>query len=189
MQPSEIVSSDQEELILVDSNDKMIGNMTKIDCHVGNGVLHRAFSVFIFDRKGDVLIQQRSENKMLWPGFWSNACCSHPRTGESSEEAVYRRLTEELGISAELTYLYKFEYQAKFDNIGSEHELCWVWVGVTDDESIDANPNEISQWCYLDQTELSDELKINSELYTPWMKMEWQRITKDYLHFIPPQKP
>ncbi len=184
---SEVVSSDHEELILVDSNDKITGNMTKLNCHLGNGLLHRAFSVFIFDGKGDVLLQQRSNKKMLWPGYWSNACCSHPRTGESSTEAVYRRLEQELGINAELTYLYKFEYHAQFNNVGCEHELCWVWIGVTDDAPINANPNEIAEWRYLSQADLRDELQTNPEIYTPWMKMEWQRITKDYLDFIPYQ--
>ena len=184
---AEAVSSDQEELLLVDSNDEIIGNMTKFDCHQGDGVLHRAFSVFIFNHQGDVLLQQRSEQKMLWPGYWSNACCSHPRAGESSEEAVHRRLQQELGISADLTYLYKFEYQAKFDTIGSEHELCWVWLGITDDVSIKANPNEIADWRYFHQAELNDELNTNSALYTPWMKMEWQTIIEDYTHLVPHQ--
>ena len=100
---------------------------------------------------------------------------------------MHRRLHQELGISAELTYLYKFEYQAKFDDIGSEHELCWVWLGITDDVSISANPNEIAEWHYLRPTELNDELNVNSALYTPWMKMEWQRIIEDYAHLIPHQ--
>ena len=181
----EVVSSDQEELILVDSKDEIIGYKTKLDCHQDGGVLHRAFSVFIFNQQGDVLLQRRSKKKMLWPGYWSNACCSHPRAGESPEEAVYRRLKQELGISVELTYLYKFEYKANFANIGSEHELCWVWLGISDDETIKANPNEIAEWRYLPQTNLMEELRTNSALYTPWMKMEWERITADYLHFVP----
>ena len=80
--PAEIVSSDLEQLILVDPNDTEIGSMTKLDCHQGDGVLHRAFSVFVFNSRGDTLLQQRSELKMLWPGYWSNACCRHPRVGE-----------------------------------------------------------------------------------------------------------
>ena len=81
--------------------------MTKLDCHEGDGVLHRAFSVFVFNSRGDSL-QQRSKLKMLWPGYWSNACCSHPRVGEDSKEAAHRRLKQELGLSMELSFLYKF---------------------------------------------------------------------------------
>lgn len=185
--PAEVVSSDLEELILVDSADSAVGNMAKIDCHLGDGTLHRAFSIFIFNRQGDVLLQQRSSQKMLWPQFWSNTCCSHPRAGESSEEAAHRRLQQELGISAELTYLYKFEYQAKFEDVGTEHELCWVWVGVIDDESIAANPNEIADWCFISQEALNQELSNNPDIYTPWMKMEWQRILADHASLIPQQ--
>ena len=95
-----IVSFDSERLILVDSLDNEIGTMSKIDCHQGEGRLHRAFSVFLFNAKGELLIQQRSALKKLWPLFWSNSCCSHPREGENITEAVNRRLLDELGIEA-----------------------------------------------------------------------------------------
>ena len=121
--PAEIVSSDLERLILVDPNDTDIGSMTKLDCHQGDGVLHRAFSVFVFNSRGDTLLQQRSKLKMLWPGYWSNACCSHPRVGEDAKEAAHRRLKQELGLSMELSFLYKFQYQAHFANIGSESSV------------------------------------------------------------------
>ena len=91
----EVVSSDLDQLILVDSADQQIGSMTKPDCHLGTGTLHRAFSIFIFNQAGDVLLQRRSKQKMLWPGYWSNACCSHPRLGETSEAAAHRRLKQE----------------------------------------------------------------------------------------------
>lgn len=182
---TEVISSDLEELILVDGNDQEVGSMRKQDCHLGDGTLHRAFSIFIFNRQGDVLLQRRSEQKMLWPGFWSNACCSHPRKGESAEEAAHRRLKQELGISTDLTYLYKFEYQAPFRDIGSENELCWVWVGLADSDEIEANENEIAEWRFFSKSELDGELDNNPDEYTPWMKMEWQRIFADHAGSVP----
>ena len=107
-----IVSSDEERLILVDSDDHETGTSTKSECHDGAGVLHRAFSVFVFNRRGELLIHQRHPSKRLWPNFWSNSCCSHPRAGENVDVAVHRRLEQELGLSADLHYVYKFEYVA-----------------------------------------------------------------------------
>jgi isopentenyl-diphosphate Delta-isomerase len=182
---AEVVSSDLEELILVNSNDEPIGTMPKVNCHLNDGTLHRAFSIFIFNTSGEVLLQKRSEQKMLWPMYWSNTCCSHPRAGESSEEAAHRRLKQELGIEADLSYLYKFEYRAPYEDIGSEHELCWVWLGVTDAKSIVANPHEISDWRFFSKEELDHELDINPDEYTPWMKMEWQCIFSDYADLVP----
>ena len=180
-----IVSSDLDQLILVDSADQQIGSMTKPDCHLGTGTLHRAFSIFIFNQAGDVLLQRRSKQKMLWPGYWSNACCSHPRLGETSVAAAHRRLKQELGISAALSYLYKFEYQAPFEDIGSEHELCWVWIGVTEDENIVANANEIAEWRFVSRAQLDQELDENPDEFTPWMKLEWQRIFDHHAALIP----
>ncbi len=182
---SPVVSSDSEELILVNSADEDIGFMPKRDCHLGDGVLHRAFSIFIFNSAGDVLLQRRSPEKFLWPGFWSNACCSHPRAGESPIEAAHRRLSQELGIETDLTFLYKFEYQSRFEDVGTEHELCWVWTGIAELDDVSANSNEISEWRFVSKTELESELSANPEEFTPWMKMEWERITTDHRHLIP----
>ena len=102
---NEVVSSDLEELILVNSQDEQVGARQKLECHLGQGELHRAFSVFIFNSVGEILLQQRTAEKLLWPLYWSNACCSHPRVGEDPEDAAYRRLDQELGISVPLTYL------------------------------------------------------------------------------------
>ena len=102
------VSSEREELILVDADDNETGYGTKADCHDGKGVLHRAFSLFLFNKAGELLLQQRSSQKRLWPGFWSNSCCSHPRRGETVLVATQRRLHDELNISAELEHVYRF---------------------------------------------------------------------------------
>ncbi len=122
----------RDQLILVDASDRETGFLSKEECHQGAGRLHRAFSVFLFNRRGELLLQQRSAAKPLWPLYWSNTCCSHPRQGETVEAAARRRLAEELALSAELRFLYKFEYRAEYQQIGTEHELCWVFAGVAD---------------------------------------------------------
>ena len=126
---AKIVSSEDECLILVDLDDIETGVLSKAECHDGEGTLHRAFSLFLFDANGDLLLQQRAPGKRLWPGFWSNSCCSHPRRGESMEIAVARRLQDELHVQATLEYVYKFSYQAKYQDLGSEYELCHVLPG------------------------------------------------------------
>lgn len=173
------VSFDSEQLILVDADDNELGYLSKADCHAGSGILHRAFSLFIFDRDGRLLMQQRSAEKKLWPLFWSNSCCSHPRRGETMEEATNRRLAEELGIEAELEYLYKFIYQADFKDIGAEHELCWVFIGRSDQE-VRANPAELADWRYLDLDAVQAEVASNADAFTPWFKLEWEHLTSRY---------
>lgn len=184
-QLDEVVSSDLEDLILVNEQDESIGTMPKLDCHLDNGQLHRAFSVFLFNSKGEVLLQKRSAQKMLWPLYWSNACCSHPREGETSELAAHRRLQQELGVEADLTFLYKFQYHARYKDIGSECELCWVWVGRAEAEDVQPNINEIAEWRFFGREELDDELANNPGAYTPWMKMEWQRIFEEHSAQLP----
>ena len=130
---NEVVSSEEEPLILVDESDREIGHLSKGECHDGEGVLHRAFSLFIFNSAGELLLQQRSAEKRLWPMFWSNSCCSHPRRGESMDVATRRRLEQELGMAADFHHLFTFQYQAPYLDLGSEHEICWVYVGLCDD--------------------------------------------------------
>ena len=180
-----IVSSDTEQLILVNEQDEEIGSLSKRDCHVDSGILHRAFSIFIFNHAGEVLLQKRSEEKFLWPLYWSNACCSHPRAGEDSEEAAHRRLEQELGIKTDLTYLYKFVYQADFNSVGSEHELCWVWSGTAEAEDVNENTNEVAEWQFFSPEQLLADLAKTPDRFTPWMKMEWDKIRSDHGHQIP----
>src|SRR3984885_16065783 len=123
------VMMDSEALILVDQTDREVGHMSKTECHQARGTLHRAFSLLIFNPAGELLLQQRSASKRLWPLYWSNSCCSHPRRAESMESATRRRLREELGLRCPLHFLYKFQYQAQFDPVGAEHELCSVFIG------------------------------------------------------------
>lgn len=177
------VSFDDEKLVLVNPADEVIGYRDKLACHQGDGILHRAFSIFIFNDKGQLLLQRRSDTKHLWPLFWSNSCCSHPRKGETMDEAAFRRLQEELGIHSHLTYLYKFQYQARFKDVGSENELCSVYVGKSN-QTIKTNPHEISEWRFIDADELEKEIKEFPERFTPWFKMEWERLRNEHWEHI-----
>jgi isopentenyl-diphosphate delta-isomerase len=176
---AKIVSFAGEKLIVVDEQDKVIGYRTRIECHQGEGILHRAFSIFIFNDRQELLLQKRSAQKILWPDFWSNSCCSHPRQGEKTEPAARRRLKEELGIEAELTYLYTFQYHARFGSAGSERELCAVYMGRSN-EPVRFNLNEISNCKYVNIDSLTADLLKNPDVYTPWFKMEWQRLMGEY---------
>ena len=173
------VSFDDEPLILVDSDDRVVGHLSKADCHSGDGILHRAFSVFLFDDDGRVLLQQRSAEKPLWPLVWSNSCCSHPRRGEELDQAVRRRLREELGILADATFLYKFEYHARYRDVGAEHELCSVFVARSADPLV-INPTEVADWAFVEPDEVDRRLAEEGERHSPWFKMEWPRIRKDH---------
>ncbi len=183
MSNTRIVSFDDEPLILVDSDDNVLGYETKERAHDGKGMLHRAFSIFIFNSAGEVLMQQRHGDKRLWPLIWSNSCCSHPRKGESGDEAAARRLYEELGLKTPLTYLYKFEYTAHYGDLGTEHELCSVYIGATDDAP-NVNATEVADWYYIAPEKLNARLKAQPEKFSPWFKMEWQQLQEKYRPFI-----
>jgi len=176
---TEVVSSEDEPLILVDESDRVVGHLSKGACHDGEGVLHRAFSLFVFNRSGQLLLQRRSPEKRLWPLFWSNSCCSHPRQDETMDQAVRRRLREELGLESDLHFLYKFQYQARYEDVGSENEICWVYVGVADG-SPEPNPNEIADHRWLTPSQLDDEMESAPESFTPWFQMEWERVREAY---------
>ena len=181
---SEIVSSEQEALILVDGADNVVGHLDKSACHDGDGILHRALSAFIFNAAGQLLIQQRASNKRLWPDYWSNSCCSHPRGGEKTDVAAGRRVEQELGMRCDLTFTYKFEYRATFGSAGTEHELCWVYLGKTTDEPV-INTTEIRDWRWIDAAELSAALNAEADAFTPWLALEWQRLNDDFTTLLP----
>jgi isopentenyl-diphosphate delta-isomerase len=174
------VLADIDALILVDGSDREVGFLHKDLCHDGQGILHRAFSLLIFNDKGELLLQQRSPSKRLWPLYWSNSCCSHPRRGETMETAIKRRLHEELGLSCALQFLFKFQYQAQFDTSGAEHELCSVYIARCTDE-VRINPREILGWRWIAPEGLEREMSgAGAEKFTPWFRLEWQRIWRDY---------
>ena len=177
------VSSPTESLILVDDEDREIGSCPKAKCHEGAGKLHRAFSVFLFNPEGQLLLQQRSEQKPLWPLYWANSCCSHPRQGEAVDEAGRRRVREELNLECNPWFLYKFQYHARYEDLGSEHELCHVFAGVVTDE-ISAHPDEIADWRFIVPEELTREIAADPDHFTPWLKLEWERIRVDFLDDI-----
>jgi isopentenyl-diphosphate delta-isomerase len=174
------VAADPDELILVDEADRTLGFLSKTLCHEGRGVLHRAFSLLIFNESGELLIQQRAASKRLWPMYWSNSCCSHPRGDETLEAATQRRLYEELGIQCPLHFLFKFQYQAQFDATGAENELCSVFVGRCRDP-IRVNSAEISDWRWVSPEALQREIAAEGgRIFTPWFLMEWVRIWRDH---------
>jgi len=178
--PTRVVSSDSEELILVDENDRAIGTLSKGACHDGDGVLHRAFSVFLFDAMGRLLIQQRAGEKRLWPLYWANSCCSHPRAGEEMDEATVRRTREELGVTAEVEFVYKFRYQANYLDLGAEHELCWVYIGRTREDDVRPNPSEIADGRFLAPEAVDALVADEAADITPWFRMEWRELRRAY---------
>lgn len=177
-----VVSSDQDALILVNELDEEIGSASKAACHDGDGQRHRAFSLFVFNAAGDLLLQQRAPGKRLWPGFWSNSCCSHPRLGESMTVATERRLAEELGLRTNLEFLYRFEYIARFEDAGTEHELCAVYAGRVHEDP-KPNGNEIADWRWVPAAQVSSELAQAPERFTPWFQLEWQHICQEFRHW------
>lgn len=173
------VSFHDEPLILVDEQDNVRGHLDKAACHVGDGILHRAFSIFLFDGGGRLLLQQRSADKPLWGGYWSNTVCSHPRKGESYETATKRRLADELGIEADLVYLFRFQYHARFRDVGSENELCSVFIGRFDG-TVSPNETEIASVRWIQPDELDRWMETAPDELTPWFRMEWERIRTDH---------
>jgi isopentenyl-diphosphate delta-isomerase len=174
------IARDLEPLILVDDADREIGHLDRAHCHAGSGVLHRAFSLFIFNGNGELLLQQRSASKLLWPLYWSNSCCSHPRRAESMEAAIHRRLNEELGLACPLHFLFKFQYQAQFDAAGAERELCTVYIGRSN-ERVTVDPAEIHAWRWIDTAALQAQMVgPQAARFTPWFRLEWERVWREH---------
>ncbi|HTW37379.1 MAG TPA: isopentenyl-diphosphate Delta-isomerase [Steroidobacteraceae bacterium] len=173
-------AADSEPLILVDECDREVGHLSKALCHTGRGVLHRAFSLLIFNAAGELLLQRRAPTKRLWPLYWSNSCCSHPRRNEPMESAIHRRLHEELGIRCPLRYLFKFEYQAQYGATGAEHELCSVYIG-RHGGPLRVNRNEIDSWRWIAPEALEEEMRgAAAPGFTPWFELEWHRISREH---------
>jgi isopentenyl-diphosphate Delta-isomerase len=168
-----------DSLILVDESDRGVGHLSKLLCHQGRGVLHRAFSLLIFNGHGELLIQQRSASKRLWPLYWSNSCCSHPRSTETLDAAIKRRLYEELGLRCPLHFLFKFQYQAQFDETGAENELCSVFIGRSTDP-VKINTDEILAWRWVGPDAIQAEMAGGAGNFTPWFMLEWSRIWRDH---------
>jgi isopentenyl-diphosphate delta-isomerase len=141
--------------------------------------LHRAFSLFLFNDAGELLLQRRAPEKRLWGGFWSNSCCSHPRRGESLEVATSRRLLDELNFETSLEHVYYFCYEASFGAAGSENELCHVFLGKTTN-NVRPNDSEIAGIRYISAAALEQEFDMCPEQFTPWFKQEWRELQLNY---------
>ncbi len=170
----------KEQVILVDEQDNPVGMMEKIEAHE-KALLHRAFSVFVFNKKGELMLQQRAKEKYHSPLLWTNTCCSHQREGESNIEAGKRRLQEEMGFSCELEEVFSFIYKAPFDNGLTEHELDHVMVGKYEaDPAINGEEVEAFKWMPLN--EVKEDIENKPELYTEWFKIifkeSYEKISK-----------
>jgi isopentenyl-diphosphate Delta-isomerase len=165
------------DLVLVDENDNQIGLKEKVAAHLGDGDLHRAFSILVFNSRGETLVTQRSTEKMLWPLFWDSVCASHPYENEGQEEAGERRLTEELGFTCKLENADTFQYKEKYLDVGSENEICAILLGNYDGE-IHPNPEEVADYKWMSVKDVLDDMDKNPDKYTIWFKIELDRLIK-----------
>lgn len=168
----------EEQVILVDQYDNKIGLMPKMEAHE-KALLHRAFSVFVLNDKGEMMLQQRAESKYHSPGLWTNTCCSHQRDGEDNISAGKRRLMEEMGFVTELEELFSFTYKAAFDNGLTEHEFDHVMQGYYTGEP-NINPVEVASWKWMKAQDVKKDIENHPENYTAWFKI----IFEKYDHFI-----
>lgn len=162
------------EVILVDKNDVQTGTMEKMEAH-RQGLLHRAFSIFIFNSNGEFLLQQRAPGKYHNGGLWTNTCCSHPLPGENVVDAAYRRLSEEMGFSTKLAPAFNFIYKATFDNGLTEYEFDHVFTGIYDGK-IEVEKTEVSDYCYKNLKDITDSLLTHPQKYTEWFKIALPQI-------------
>ncbi|WP_223033850.1 isopentenyl-diphosphate Delta-isomerase [Hanstruepera marina] len=164
----------EEHVILVNENDEQIGLMPKMEAHE-KALLHRAFSVFVFNDKNELMLQQRALHKYHSPGLWTNTCCSHQRAGESNIEAGKRRLQEEMGFVTELAETTSFIYKAPFDNGLTEHEYDHILIGRYQGVP-HINPDEVADWKWMTLESVQEDIKVNPELYTAWFKIIFDKF-------------
>lgn len=162
------------DVILVDERDEPIGTMEKIEVHQ-KALLHRAFSVFIFNTKGEILLHKRAPKKYHSAGLWTNACCSHPQPGEETLMAAEKRLKEEMGIKTSLKKVFDFIYKTAFENGLTEYEFDHVFIGIYEGE-ISPNRNEVSDYCYKSIQEIKNSIISHPQKYTEWFKIAFPKI-------------
>lgn len=163
-----------EKVILVDENDHEIGSMEKMEAHE-KAVLHRAFSIFLFNDKKEFLLQQRAWGKYHSPGLWTNTCCSHPRLNEISSDAAKRRLDEEMGMNCGLIELFSFVYKADVGQGLTEHEFDHVFVGFTNETPV-INLEEVNSWKYMNLADLKQDIISNPQHYTVWFRIAFEKV-------------
>jgi len=169
----------EEYLILVDEKDNPIGKEEKVKCHLPNGILHRAFTALLFDKKGRLVLTKRAKEKMLWPRDGDGTVTSHPRESETYASSGERRMPEELGIQCKLDYLFKFEYHVPYKDVGSENEICGTLIGIIEDSTqFTQIEGEIDEIKWISAKELLSELKINPKIYCPWMIIALELLEK-----------
>ena len=169
----------EERVVLVNENDQQIGTMPKIEAHE-KAVLHRAFSIFVMNDKGETMLQQRAGHKYHSPLLWTNTCCSHQRDGESNLEAGTRRLQEEMGFETELTELFSFIYKAPFDNGLTEHEFDHVLIGNYDKPPV-LNPKEAASWKWMKMNDVKKAIADRPEEFTPWFKIIFEKFYEEII--------
>lgn len=159
----------EDRVILVDEHDNELGVLDKLLAH-RTGVLHRAFSVFVFNSRGELLLQQRADGKYHSGGLWSNTCCSHPREGEETADAASRRLREEMGMVCDTVFQFRFIYRVDFDNGLTEHELDHVYFGTSDAPPV-PDDLEVKAWKYLTLEQLEKEIRLYPQYFTAWLRI------------------
>lgn len=165
-----------DNIILVNERDEQVGTMEKIQAH-RRALLHRAFSVFVFNSRGEMLLQQRAADKYHSGSLWTNACCSHPRPGEATTEAAGRRLREEMGFDTELQKLFDFVYKTEFDNGLTEHEFDHVFAGIYDGEII-PDKTEVQDYCFKSMRDIKESLLLRPGQYTVWFRIAFPLVEK-----------
>jgi len=166
----------KEEVVLVDKNDNPLGTMGKMQAHE-KGVLHRAFSVFIYNSNKEMMLHRRAFSKYHSQGLWTNACCSHPRINETTEKAAHRRLKEEMGFDCKLKEEFSFLYKADVGDGLTEHEFDHVFFGEFNSKP-EINPDEVAEWKFVNINVIIQEIKIHPEKYTEWFKIAFEKISK-----------
>ena len=169
----------EEKVILVDKSDNQLGLMPKMEAHL-KGVLHRAFSVIVFNSKGEVLLQKRASTKYHTPNLWSNTCCSHQRQDENNIDAGKRRLKEEMGFITDLHNFDSFIYKVEFSNGLTEHENDHILLGVYDGIP-NPNPDEVDDWKWIGINNLVIDIKKNPEIYTAWFKIIMDKYSQSLI--------
>ena len=164
----------ETQVILVDEKDQVVGHMEKMEAH-RKGVLHRAFSVFVFNSQGEMLLQRRAAGKYHSAGLWTNACCSHPVPGEQTDSAARRRLREEMGFETPIEKIFDFIYKASFDNGLTEYEFDHVYTGQYEGP-VNPDPEEVSEYCFRNLHDIKKSLVSEPGIFTAWFQIAFPQV-------------